>query len=111
MNYETLIAAHEKALKTGETGDLAELMHEHAIWETLTGSNDEKANKTKKETLDWFADQFWDTNLEYRCVFDSDFVTVLTHKTPNGDIVLLVTEFENEQIVKLTHARGPANRC
>lgn len=109
MNYETLISAHEKALKTEAIGALAELLHEEATWESITASSLKKASRNRDETLEWFADQHWESDLEYRCIIDSEDVTVLTHKTPVGDIVLLVTEFTNGQIIKFTHARGPCN--
>ena len=109
MNYETLISAHERALKTETTDALAELLHEAATWESITASSLKKAARNKEETIGWFADHHWESDLEYRCIFDSENITVLTHKTPGGDIVLLVTEFANGQIVKFTHARGPSS--
>ena len=109
MNYETLIAAHEKALKTEATDALEELLHDEATWESITASSLKKSGRTKEETLEWFADQHWESDLESRCIFESEDVNVITHKTPADDIVLLVTEFLNGQIMKFTHARGPSS--
>ena len=78
MNYETLISAHEKALKTEATDALAKLLHEEATWESITASSLKKRARSKEETLEWFANQHWDSDLEYRCIFDSEDVFSIT---------------------------------
>ena len=86
MNYETLISAHEQALKTDNIDALAELLHDEATWESITVSSLKNAVRNKEETIEWFADQHWESDLAYRCIVDSENITVVTYETPDGNI-------------------------